>query len=138
MKVDLIEKNASFLFDKEGVIIIIDIDKNKEVVMAELLYDGKNVAILNRNNKEFFALKKIAPIIREKIKQSKNVTIIEKDKQDIYSYLVEVHLKDDFGFEDNFDEFAQKVMNELKRKMTPADFQTFLNESVKFVQKIEE
>lgn len=137
MQVDLIEKNAVFLFDKDGVIIITDIEKNKDVVMAELLYDGKNVAILNRNNKEFFCLKNIAPIIREKIKQSKNVTIVEKNKEDIYSYQVDIHLKNDFGFEDDFDKCAQKVIEELKEKMTPEDFRTFLKESEKFVQEIE-
>ena len=103
MKIDLIEKNAVFLFDKEGVIVITDIKKNEDVVMGELLYDGKNVAILNRNDKEFFALKNIAPLIREKIKQSKFVTVIEKDKDNIYSYQIEVHLKDDFGFVDDFE-----------------------------------
>lgn len=137
MKINLIKKNAVFLFDEEGVIIITDIQKDREVVMAELLYDGKNVAILNRNNKEFFCLKNIAPIIREKIKQSKEVTIIEQDKVDIYSYLVEIHLKDDLGFEDDFDKYAQNIIAELKEKMMPQDFETFLEESEKLVQEIE-
>ena len=137
MKINLIKKNAVFLFDEEGVIIITDIQKDREVVMAELLYDGKNVAILNRNNKEFFCLKNIAPIIREKIKQSKDVTIIEQDKVDIYSYLVEIHLKDDLGFEDDFDKYAQNIIAELKEKMMPQDFETFLEESEKLVQEIE-
>ena len=134
MEIKLIEKNASFLFDEKGVIIITDIDKIDDIVMGELLYDGKNVAILNRNNKEFFAFKNIAPIIRDKIKQSKDVTIIEKD---FYSYQVEVHLKDDFGFEDDFDKHAQEIIEQLKKKMKPADFQTLLKESAKFIQEIE-
>ncbi len=137
MKIDLIEKNAVFLFDKEGVIVITDIKKNEDVVMGELLYDGKNVAILNRNDKEFFALKNIAPLIREKIKQSKFVTVIEKDKDNIYSYQIEVHLKDDFGFVDDFEKYAEKIISELKEKMTPEEFEEFSRESRKIVQEIE-
>lgn len=77
MQVKVIEKNAVFVFDKQGVIIITDIEKKGNIVIGELVYDGKNVAILNRNNREFFSLKNIAPIMREKVKQSKYVTIIE-------------------------------------------------------------
>ncbi len=134
MQVKVIEKNAVFVFDKQGVIIITDIEKKGNIVIGELVYDGKNVAILNRNNREFFSLKNIAPIMREKVKQSKYVTIIEKDNDDIYSYKVEVHLKDDLGFEDDFDEFAQRVVSELKEKMTPEDFDDFVKASEKFFQ----
>ena len=134
MQVKVIEKNAVFVFDKQGVIIITDIEKKGNIVIGELVYDGKNVAILNRNNREFFSLKNIAPIMREKVKQSKYVTVIEKDNDDIYSYKVEVHLKDDLGFEDDFDEFAQRVVSELKEKMTPEDFDDFVKASEKFFQ----
>lgn len=137
MQVDLIEKECVFLFDKKGVIIITDIEKISDVIMAELIYDGKNVAILNRNNREFFVLKNIAPLIREKIKQSKFVTIIEKDKENMYSYQVEVHLKDNLGFEDNFEKFAQEVIEKIKEKMTPEEFEEFLRESQKFIQEAE-
>ena len=137
MKIDLTEKNAVFLFDKEGVIVITDIEKGGNVTMGEFIYDGKNVAILNRNNKEFFTLKNIAPLVREKIKQSKFVTIIEKDKNNIYSYQVEVHLKDDLGFEDDFEQYAEKIISELKEKMTPEEFEEFLHESEKLIEEIE-
>ena len=136
MQVEVIEKNALFVFDKKGVIIITDIEKNGHIVIGEFVYDGKNVAILNRNNREFFALKNIAPMIREKIKQSEYVTIIEKDKEkdDVYSYQVEVHLKDDLGFEDTFDEYAQTVIAELREKLSPEEFEEFIKESEKFIQ----
>ena len=136
MQVKLIEKNAMFLFDKQGVIIITDIEKDRNATLAEFFYDGKNVAILNRNNKEFFSFKNIAPLIRERIKESKYVTIIEKDKDDIYSYQVEVHLKDDLGFEDDFEEYAQKVVSKLKEKMSPEDFEKLVLDSEKFIQEV--
>lgn len=135
MEVNLIQKNSSFLFDKEGVIILTDIEKTDVVVRGELIYDGKNVAILNRNNKDFFVLKNIAPLIREKIKQAQYVTIIERDQNTIYSYQVEVHLKDDLGFEDDFEEFAEKVMSEIQKKLSVEDFEKFLSEAEKFIQE---
>ena len=136
MQVELIEKNASFLFDDEGIIVVTDIKKNENVTTGELIYDGKNVAILIRNNKEFFSFKNIAPFIRNKLKQCGFITIIEEDKGDIYSYQVEVHLKDDLGFADDFDEYATKVLSELKEKMTPNEFEGFLREAEKFIQEI--
>ena len=135
MQVKLVEKKALFLFDKKGVIIVTDIEKNGNIVMGELVYDGKNVAVLNRNNRDFFSLKNIAPLVREKIKNSEYVTVIENDEGDIYSYQVEVHLKDNLGFKDDFDKYAQQVISELKAKMTPEEFEEFLRESEKFVQE---
>ena len=136
MEVNLIEKNAHFLFDKEGVIILTDVEKTDMLIIGELIYDGKNVAILNRNNKDFFALKNIAPVIREKLKQSKYVTIVEKEKSDIYSYQVEVHMQDDLGFEDTFDEFADNMISEIEKKLSPDDFKKFLDEAEKFAQDL--
>ena len=136
MQINLIEKNAVFLFDEEGVIVVTDIEKDKEVVKGELIYDGNNIAILNRNNEEFYSLKGIAPLIREKIKKSKLVTIIEKDKDSIYSYQLEVHLKEDFGFEDSFQKDAGEILSKLKEKMTPQEFEDFLRESEKLIKEM--
>ena len=136
MQVELVEKNAAFTVDKKGVMIVTDIERKGNAVIGELIYDGKNVAILNRNNRDFYTLRNIAPVIREKIKQAKYVTIIEKDESNIYSYQVEVSLKDDLGFKDTFDEYAQTVMSELKEKLSPEDFEEFLKESEKFVQDV--
>lgn len=138
MKVNLVPKNAGFMFDKEGVIITTDIEKKNFVTKGELLYDGKNVAILNRNNKDFYTLKNIAPVIREKIKTSDYVTIVEQDKGDIYSYDIKVHMKDDLGFEDDFDKLAENVISELKEKLSPEEFAELLDESEDFLKAIDD
>lgn len=138
MKVNLVSKNASFIFDKEGVIILTDIEKTNLVATGELLYDGKNVAILNRNNQDFYLLKNIAPAVREKMKQGSYVTIVERDKDSIYSYRVEVHLKDDLGFEDDFDAFAEKVMSELKENLSPEEYEELLKESERILKEAEQ
>ena len=91
MQIKLVEKNAVFVFDKKGVIILTDIIKSGNVLVGELIYDGKNVAILNR---------------------------------------------DDLGFEDDFDEYAQEIVSKLREKMTPEKFDEFLKESEKFMRSI--
>ena len=70
MAVDIVYKNANFLFDRDGVMIVTSIENAGIVIRGELIYDGKNTAVLNRNNKEFFGLKNIAPMVREKLKKS--------------------------------------------------------------------
>ena len=57
MAVDIVYKNANFLFDRDGVMIVTSIENAGIVIRGELIYDGKNTAVLNRNNKEFFGLK---------------------------------------------------------------------------------
>ncbi|MBP5215758.1 MAG: hypothetical protein J6039_04295 [Alphaproteobacteria bacterium] len=47
-------------------------------------------------------------------------------------------MKDDLGFEDDFDVFANKVISELKEKMTPEQYDEFLKESEKFIESLGE
>lgn len=75
---DIINKNAQFIFDDKGVIILTDIVSTDNVKVGELVYDGKNSAILNRNNKDYYLLQNIAPCFREKLKTADKVTIIEE------------------------------------------------------------
>lgn len=62
---NIINKNAQFVFDKKGIMILTDIVSSDNAVKAELVYDGKNTAILNRNNKEYYTLK-ILHLVTEK------------------------------------------------------------------------
>ena len=45
-----------------------------------------------------------------------------------------MHLKDDLGFKDTFDEHAQTVIAELREKLSPEEFEEFIKESEKFIQ----
>ena len=73
---------------------IIKIEMNADhVFRGEIVYDGRNQIILNRNDKQFYLLSKIAPIIRKKILKSRYVTIAEEFNDEITQELSEAGYK---------------------------------------------
>jgi len=134
---DYIIKNALFTKDEEGVIIITDIDNSNAVIRGEVVYDGKNAVILNRNNKEYYALKNIPPFIRDVLLNSKTVTIVErKDENGIYSYSVNVRMVDDLGIEDDWEEYSAEIMAKLEEQLTPQQLSDFMDEAKKIYENI--
>lgn len=131
---EIINQNALFTFDEEGVMIITDIKFSAVVVRGELVYDGKNTIILNRNNKDYFALKNIPPHIRELLLKNKEATIVEQKDEDIYSYLVQVRIVDDLGYVDDWQKFEDKFIDELSKNMTEQEFETFITEAQKLIK----
>lgn len=129
MAVDIVYKNANFLFDRDGVMIVTSIENAGIVIRGELIYDGKNTAVLNRNNKEFFGLKNIAPMVREKLKKSEYVTIIEQNNKELYSYDVVVHFVLDLGLPDDWNEYQEKVTKDLQAKLSPEELQNLSEQS---------
>lgn len=137
MNIDIINGNANFLFDSDGVMIVTSITNGGAVVRGELIYDGKNTVILNRNNKNFYAFKNIAPVIREKIKNSEYVTIIEQNNDEMYSYDVIVHLVADLGIDDDWQEYQEKVAQELQSKLTDEEMEELLTQSKELLDALE-
>ena len=134
---DYIEKNALFTKDEQGVIIITDINDSAVVVRGEAVYDGKNAVVLNRNNKEYYALKNIPPFIRDVLSKSETVTIVEsKAGKDIYSYSVKVRIVDDLGLDDDWEEYSGKIMTEMEKHLTPQQLSDFMNEAEKIYKKM--
>ena len=134
---DVIFKNANFWIDAQGVLIFTDIEKEGEVSKAEVIYDGKNAVVLNRNDKDFYALKNIAPRYRQKISDAKSVIIVEKDKNGIYSYEVVVRNVKDLGIADDWDQYASSVMSELKGKLSPEILSRLTKEAEHFLDDVE-
>ena len=130
-------KDANFWADKEGILIFTDIEKKGDVSKAEVVYDGKNAVVLNRNDESFYVLKNIAPRIRKKIADAKSVVVVERDKDGIYSYEVVLRKVDDLGIEDEWEQYATGVYNQLKEKMSPGEFAQFIKESGDFLDKVE-
>ncbi|MBP5398939.1 MAG: hypothetical protein J6Y53_00790, partial [Alphaproteobacteria bacterium] len=108
-------KNAIFAKDDEGVMILTDITDMPAIVRGEAIYDGKNAIVLNRDNQHYYALKNIPPYIRDVLKKSDDVTIIEKRKEDdIYSYSVKIRKVDDLGIADEWRAYSEQIMKNLK------------------------
>jgi len=123
-------KNAIFAKDDEGVMILTDISNMPPIVRGEAVYDGKNVIVLNRNNQHYYALKNIPPYIRDALKKSNDVTIVEqKEKDDIYSYSVKIRKVDDMGVADEWEKYSEQIMKNLKDNMTAQEYENFLSEA---------
>ena len=125
--------HVNFVQDDEGVMAITDIADLPKVKMAELVYDGKNVAFLNRDNR-FFALQNIPPYLRENIMKSAEITIIEQQQKDVYAYSVYVRKVDDMEIPDTWDEYAQNTIASLKQNMPEEYFALLAREATKFKQ----
>ena len=121
-----VEKNAMFMTDEEGVIIVTDIKPDSKVECAEFIYDGKNTAVLNRNNECCYVLKNISPIIREKIKQGEYVTIMEQDEHNKQAYETVVHITD-FGLDDDWHLYAKEVLGLLHSKLSPQEYLSLMD-----------
>jgi len=130
-------RNANFWIDSRGVLIFTDIEKSEEVSKAEVVYDGKNAVLLNKNDKEFYVLKNIAPRLRQKLASAKSVIVVEQNKGGMYSYEVVLRKVDDLGVEDDWDQYAKEVYAKLKEKMSPEDFAQFTKEAEGFLDKVE-
>lgn len=126
-------ENAHVLFvqDDEGIIAITDIADLPDVMVGELVYDGQNVAFLNRDNR-FFALPNIPPYLRENLLRAGEVTIVEQRRGDIYAYAVSVRVVENMELPDTWDEYAQNITTELKKKMSAEDFAQLQQAAEKF------
>ena len=106
---------SEFFFDQEGVLIKVQLQSDF-VFRSILVYDGKNHAILGRNNKDFYLLSSIDPIIRKKLLNSKTVTIAENSGTEILqAYETKIEIVDDIGFDDTYIEDLQKHFFKLEQ-----------------------
>lgn len=111
---ELKKVSAEFYVDKQGVIVKIEMTSDF-VFRAALFYDGRNQAVLGRNNKDFFLLKSIAPFIRQKILSSKTVTVMECSGNKVnQAYETEVVLVDHIDGDDTFVEDQKKYIQKLE------------------------
>lgn len=127
---------AEFYFDKIGVIIKIELN-DEHVFRGELVYDGRNQIVFNRNNKKFFLLSQIAPIIRKRILKSEHVTIAEHFNDEIVqAYDICVRLTDEIPGEDNYMEEMQKYIEKLKAEMGDEKFNELKKQAIHSFEKL--
>lgn len=121
---------AEFYFDKIGVIVKIELNEDY-VFRGEIVYDGRNQVIFNRNDKKFYLLTHIAPMIRKKILKSKHVTIAEYFNDEIMqAYDISVRVVDEIPGEDNYMEEVQKYIEELKTQVGDEKFNEMKREAI--------
>lgn len=121
---------AEFYFDKIGVIVKIELNEDY-VFRGELVYDGRNQIIFNRNDKKFYLLAQIAPMIRKRILKSQYVTIAEHFNDEIkQAYDISVRLVDKIPGEDNYIEEMKKYVEQLKEELGDEKFNELKREAI--------
>lgn len=121
---------AEFYFDKIGVIVKVELNEDY-VFRGELVYDGRNQIIFNRNDKKFYLLAQIAPMIRRRIMKSQYVTIAEHFNDEIkQAYDISVRLVDEIPGEDNYIEEMNKYIEQIKAELGDEKFNELKREAI--------
>lgn len=82
---------------------------------AELVYDGRNCAILIRNDSKAYILVNLVPDIREKILNAPEIMMIESNDADILnSYMCEVRKVPEIPCEDTIPQGLAEMLTDLK------------------------
>ena len=82
---------------------------------GEFIYDGRNCAILVRNETKAFIFTNILTDIREKLLNAPSVMMIETEGEDVVnSYMVDVVKVDEIPYEDTIPEVLQEVLRDIK------------------------
>ena len=82
---------------------------------GEFIYDGRNCAILIRNETKAFIFTNILTDIREKLLNAPSVMMIETEGENVVnSYMVDVVKVDEIPYEDTIPEVLQEVLRDIK------------------------
>ena len=121
---------AEFYFDKIGVIVKVELNEDY-VFRGEIVYDGRNQIIFNRNDKKFYLLTQIAPMIRRRLMKSQYVTVAEHFNDEIkQAYDISVRLVDEIPGEDNYMEEMKKYVEKIKEEVGEEKFLEMKREAI--------
>ena len=102
--------------------IAFDVDDGP-IFDADFIYDGRNCAILTRNNKKAFLLTNIVPDARKVLNKLNAIVIIERTKGEVSNvYEVDLRHVDNIPYPDNFQEDVDKMLDELKAELGEEEF----------------
>jgi len=100
----------------------IDIDDGP-IFEADLMYDGRNCAILTRNDTKAFLLTNINPDARQILKKLDSIVIIERIKGEVSNvYEVELRHVENIPYPDTFQEDVNKMLDDLKDEIGEDEF----------------
>lgn len=102
--------------------IAFDVDDGP-IFDADFMYDGRNCAILTRNNKKAFLLTNIVPDARKVLNKLNSIVIIERTKGEVSNvYEVDLRHVDNIPYPDNLQEDVDKMLDELKAELGEEEF----------------
>ena len=103
---------------------------------VDFMYDGRNCAILTRNKEKAFLFTNILPNIREMLNAADKIIIFEeKGKEVVNAYEVEIKHVENIPYPDDFNQNAEKLMNQLKEKIGEKEFDELITAVAKEYRK---
>ena len=103
------------ILENNGVIGINMQLKDEPIDTATLVYDGRNSAILIRNEKKAYILTNLVSEVRDKIANSKEILIIESDGEEVVnSYTCGVSIVPEIPIEDTIPETLGEMLANIK------------------------
>lgn len=98
---------------------------------VDFMYDGRNCAILTRNKEKAFLFTNILPNIREMLNAADKIIIFEeKGKEVVNAYEVKIKHVENIPYPDDFNQNAEKLMNQLKEKIGEKEFNELITNIV--------
>ena len=89
--------------------------KEEPCQTGEFIYDGRNCAILIRNEDKAFIFTNIAPEAREKLIQAPKIMMVETEGEEVTnSYMVDVTKVDEVPYEDTLPETIKEMLHDIK------------------------
>ena len=103
---------------------------------ADFMYDGRNCAILTRNNKTAYLLTNINTEMRKKLNELEKIVIIERIGKEVAN-VQEVdcrHVKE-IPYPDTFEQDVNRMLDELKAELGEAEFDELIKNLAKEYKK---
>ena len=133
---ELVSLSSEFLFGADGVILKIE-PKDDYPFRGAFFYGGGNYAVLGRNDRQFYLLKSIPPVLRQKILQSQTIMVVECSGEEIkHAYKVDVFKTDEIPLEDTFIADYQKYFSKLEEKYGKQRVNKFKQSAIEMWQKL--
>lgn len=110
----ILVEEFEFLDNNGELGIVLQLDE-EPVQTGQLVYDGRNCAILIRNETKAYLLTNLIPDIRQKLINANEIMIIEQKGDEILnSYMVDISKVDNIPYEDTLTTTLSELIHDLK------------------------
>lgn len=115
MNVEKILVEEFEFLENEGIVGINVELEDEPITEGEFIYDGRNCAILVRNNKKAYLFTNIVKEARQKLFSSEEIMMIEsKGEEIINSYMVSVTKVPLLPYEDTMTDTLREILEDIK------------------------
>lgn len=100
----------------------------EEISSADFIYDGRNCAILQRNEDTLYLFTNLSYEVREILKSLNTITIVEKTGNNVNSaYRTDITKLDYIDYPDAIEEGVNKLLSDVKDSFSEEEYKTLLS-----------